>query len=309
MRRSRTKPNRRRLLTILALVSLIGFMLPESVTGPLISLVQVLVPFQDWTTRSADAFGELYRGSPEAPVSPETFYALRRENEALRHRLASLSSRYHDLDQEHRSLAGIRRRGLRGGRLIPARTVAADALPWRDSYLINAGTLSGVRHGAPATSHLFTVQLEQGDAAREGLSVLAGETLVGFIDQVGTHSARVRLLCDRETRMKVLIARFEEGAFHPLDKEFWMVGTGDPLLEIRDIDHRYIKSSAIQTGDYVLTSPTDVRLPAPMTVGTIAHVKPDQDNGLLYRLEVKTPLAPEDIRTVFVVDPHGEETP
>ena len=309
MRRSRRKLNRKRLLTILVIVSVIGVMLPERLTGRLINLVQVLIPFQDWATRSANAAGDALDRPAGATVARPAFEALRREKEALRHQLASIATRFHELEREHHQLAGIRRRGLRGGRLIPARVVATDALSWRKSRLINAGTLSGVKRAAPVTSDHFAIHLDQPEAVRQGMSVLASEALIGFVDQVGTHSARVRLLTDRETRMKVLIARLEDGKYYPLDKEFWLVGTGAPLLEIRDIDHRYVKTGAVTEGDCVLTSAADTGLPASLTVGTISRVRPDPDNGLLYRLDVEPPLKPEDIRTVFVVDPHGAETP
>ena len=309
MRSNRRRLNRKSLLTALIIVSVAGFLLPQRITGSLISLVQVIVPFQDWASRGVDAAAEVVDGGQKVTLSRNAYETLLRENQALRHQLASADTRYTELEIEHEALAGIRKRGLAGGRLISARTVAADALSHRESRLINAGTLKGVKHAAPVASDYFTINLDDPTAARNGLAVLTGEVLVGFIEQVGTHSARVRLLTDRHTKMSPIIARWENGVFYPLDKEFWLVGTGGPLLEIRDVDHRYIKTDAIKVGDVVLTSSYDTRLPASMTIGTIKKIHNDPDNTLLYILDVEPPLAANQIRNVFVVDPEGAAPP
>ncbi len=302
MRSSRRKLNKKSILTALIIVSAVGIMLPDRITGSLISLVQVIVPFQDWTTRGTQAATDALAGSPDTVPSPEKLAALQRENEYLRHRLASASVQYNELAEQHRAVAGIRRRGLTNGRLVPARVVAGDVLAWRESRLINAGTLKGVKRSSAVASHYFTIELDEQDAAQPGLSVLAGEALVGFIDQVGTHSARVRLLTDRDTKMSPLIARYSDGKYYPLDKEFWMVGTGGRLLQIRDVDHRYIKTGAIKEGDIVLSGGTDRRLPAPMTIGTVKKIHTDPDNSLLYILDVEPAIDPSEIRKVLVVD-------
>jgi cell shape-determining protein MreC len=311
MSRPRKRISRRSVLAALIFASVIALVLPERITGRLMSIVQVLIPFQDWTTRTIEAAGDRLAGHDFTAVPSGQLDALERENTALRHQLLSLTARYHEVSAENLELANIRQRGLDFGALIPARVVAADALPTRQSRLINAGALGGVQLAAPVASEHFTVQFGRPGAARDGLSVLTGEVLIGFTCQVGTHSARVRLLTDGKTRMSVLIARLAEHKFHPLDKEFWLVGTGGPLLEIHDVDHRYIRSEAIQVGDTVLSSANDPRLPASLTIGEITNIRKDPDNTLLYVLEVTPPIRGEDIRRVFVVDPEagaGEAT-
>ena len=303
MRRSRRKFNRRNIFVVLGLISLVGVLLPASVSGRLISLVQVIIPFQDWMSRGVETVEGAVSLVDAPQITGEEAEALRRANAALRHRLASLSLRNAELEATHRDLAGIRSRGLAGGKLIPARVVASDALSWRDSRLITTGALSGVRREAAVASNHFSIRSDVGDGLRDGLAVLAGEVLVGFVSQVGTHSARVLLLTDRQTEMRVRIARQQDGAFVPLDKEFYLVGTGKRRLAIHDIDHRYIKSNAIQIGDVVLSSSQDQRLPASLTVGKIVKIRPDQDNRLLYVLEVEPPIAPDDIHKVYVVEP------
>ncbi len=299
-------------MTVLILVSVVGFMLPTRLTGKFLNFVQVILPFQDWTTRSADAVTDVVTPSDKG-LSADEAQKIRRENAALKHRLASLSGDFEDLSNAYAHATQIRDRGLDQGRLIPARVVAGDAFAWRKSKLINSGTLSGVREDAAVTTHHFSLQMDETDVVREGYSVLCAETLVGFVDQVGTHSARVRLLSDKATALRVLIARAATGKFYPLSSEFWLVGTGDHDMEIRDVSHNYVKSTDDETnvrvGDYVFTSRDDPNLPASMTIGTISEIRQDPDNSLLYILKVVPAMNPGDIRQVFVVDLGSSQMP
>lgn len=304
MARTRRTPNRKKLLAAAAAVTLILLVLPHEITGRLISLTQVVVPFQDWLGRSTEAVGDGLR-LDGPPVDPADWDALVRRNQALTHQITALASRYEALERERAALAGIRHRGLSGGRLVSARVLAGDASPLRDSALVNAGRLSGVRGGAAVASHYFTIERADGDDVRSGMSVLSGEALVGFVEQVGTHSARVRLLRDTGVTLTVNIARLADGKYFPLDADFWMVGTGSSGtgLQIRDVSHRYINEGAIQVGDFVLSSPTDARLPVPLNVGVIAAIHQDAGNRLLYRLDVTPAVDYDRVRDVFVVDP------
>lgn len=306
MARSKRRLNRTRILLTLAAVSVVAVLLPRSVTGRLISLVQVIIPFQDWTTRTLDAGVSALDGADSAPVPRSDYDAVETENQALVHQLTATANQLYALRKEYEQVAGIRSRGLNRGRLIAARVVSEDASPLRRSHLINSGRLSGIRPGAAVTSNHFTIDTRDDEGLRGGLSVLAGEVLVGFVDQVGTRSARVRMLTDPQTQMKVVMARLEDGKYSPLEAEFWLVGTGASKLEVRDVDHRYIKSGSIKVGDSVLTVSADTRLPASFNIGAVSKIRPDPDNSLIYILEVTPPLDLADVRKVFVVDPYGE---
>lgn len=304
--------NRKTIFTVLILISVVGFLLPTRLTGKLLNLVQVIAPFQDWASRSADAVAGVVSPADDGLTSAEAA-ELRRENTALKHRLVSLSGDFEDLNNAYARATQIRDRGLDRGRLIPARVVAGDAFAWRASRLINSGTLSGVRLDSAVTSHHFSMRLDDADGMREGLSVLCAESLVGFVDQVGTHTARVRMLTDKQTALRVLIARAVTGDFYPLSNEFWLVGTGDAGMKIRDVSHTYVKSNDdeknIRVGDFVFTSRDDPGLPASMTIGKISDIRQDPGNSLLYILSVEPAVEPVDLRQVFVVDVERSESP
>lgn len=292
---------------MLVVVPIVAWFLPRAWTGKLISLVQVIVPLQDAATAAGDAVGGAARRQA-GPVSRDVFDALQRQKAALEHQTAALSVRVADLERETQLLTATRLWDVEGrgigarGRLIPARIVAPDLLPWRSSRVVGAGTLQGVRRGSGVISRIFTI--DQGDAGGvdHGMAVLLGEVFVGMVEQAGTHTARVKLLTDVSVEMKVRIGRFTDGEFIPLDKYFWLAGRGDERMEIRDAERRDVEAGVIRVGDTVLSDPTSDILPAAMTIGKISAVAPDRDNPLLSILSVQSAVDLTSLRRVFVYD-------
>ncbi len=304
-RRKGKHSTRKRILVVLFFCSIAGLLLPTSLTGRLMNLVQVLVPLQDVANRSADAVGSAVDALQKPAFSAAEAEQVVAENQALRHTVASYQSRIADLEQSVQNLTRVRNQGLRG-KLIPACVVAPDALAWRESQLIDAGSLRGVHRGAAVISNHFAVNLGTENGIRSGQAVLAAELFVGTVDLAGTHTSRVKLVSDPTMHMPVLIAREESEAHWPVDERFWFVGAGGNHARIEDVDHRHINSGAIQIGDRVLTMPGDERLPVSMLIGTITGIEPDKHNPLLYILDVQLEFDANRLRRVYVLDPTGE---
>ncbi len=290
-------------------------LVPREWTSGLISLVQVIVPFQDASTRAATAV----RGSFEAalpPVSGELHDQLAREKAALEHQVAALSVRLKELRDEVEVLAGTRlwevdgqRIGARG-RLIPGRVITSDLLPWHSSRLLNAGTLQGVKPGAPVVSQYFELHHGEASGARDGLAILLREVLLGYIEDAGTHTSHAKLLSDISVERKVRIGRRTDDGFTVTGGFFWMVGRGRGRMEIHDVEYRDIEDGIIAVGDVVLSarsSETDTAgLPAPMKIGEITDARTDRENPLLSILTVQSPLAAEPLSRVYIYDPDTE---
>ncbi|MDO8631730.1 MAG: rod shape-determining protein MreC [Phycisphaerales bacterium] len=313
-RQSETSSPRKILVGLLTL-SMILFLLPLRWTNRLISLVQLLVPVQDAATVAGDSTVRALSGGGSNAVSPEVFAATRRQQAALEHQTAALSARVEELENEVKVLTAARLWNVGGrrigsqGRLIPARAVTGDVLPWRSSRLVTAGSLQGVSPDAAVVSNEFTV--DQGEPARlrGGLAILLGEAFVGVVEQVGTHTSRVKLLSDPSVQMKVRIGRFEDEAFTLADGYFWLVGRGGGRMEIRDVEARSIESGAVRVGDVVLSDSTNANLPAAMTIGKVARIAPDRDNPLFAHLAVESAVAKRDLNRVYVYDPQSEQSP
>jgi len=292
----------------------IALLLPTSWTGRFISLVQILAPFQHAATSAADSLGGAAEGASAAQLNVDAGL-LSRQKEALTHQVVALSARVADLEREVAILTASRfwdaagRRIGATGQLIPAAVVVGDLLPWRSSTLVNAGSLQGVPRGAPVLSNFFTIELGPDEGMRGGLAVLLGETLIGWVDQVGTHTSRVKLLTDTTVEMKVRIGRVDQGKFTLAEDYYWLTGHGGGLMQIRDVTREDVESGAVRTGDLVLSDPANPTLPAALTIGTVREILPDRKNPLLSILVVEPSADPAALRRVYVFDPQTAPEP
>ena len=309
---------RQAIVPILIVLTIVAFMLPREWTGGLMSLMQVLVPFQHAATGAVEMIDDTE--AHEEPVSGATYRSLSIEKAALEHQVASLVSRVTELESEVELLQGTRLWDAQGGRLgargllIPARVVTDDLLSWRASRLINVGTLQGVERGSVVTSHYFSIDRGEAGGVRSGLAILLKEVFIGIVEQAGTHTARVKLLSDPSVEMKVRIGRLRDEGFVPLDRYFWLKGRGRGVMEIRDVHRRDTRPAVdttgnevgppmIQVGDVVLSDPMSDLLPASMTVGRIARIEADLKNPLLCILQVESAMDVASLRRVYVYDP------
>ncbi|MGB2987338.1 MAG: rod shape-determining protein MreC [Phycisphaerae bacterium] len=289
-------------------MSIVALLLPGGWTGKLISLVQIIVPFQHAATSIADSVTDALKPDPPT-VSGEAYEALERQKTALEHQVAALAVRAAQLEKEVEILTATRLWDVDGrhigalGRLIPVRVITEDLLPWRSSRLINAGSLQGVRDGSAVASRFFTIDQGDAEGVGSGMSVLLREALLGVVEQVGTHTARARLLSDLKAGMKVRVGRVTEEGFAALDRYFWLSGCGDGVMQIRDADRRDVQAGLLQVGDMVLSDPMNDMLPAAMTIGKITAIEPDRKNPLLSILTVKSEIDERFLSRAYVYVP------
>ncbi len=299
------------LLTLFA-VAATGWLLPPSWTGQLMSCVQVTVPFQAALSSSSSPSGESFTDEMDS----ESMLAnrqLARSNQALRHTIAALTSTITELQDHVSSLTNSREWSANNaqlgplGKLIPAEVVGEDFLSWRESRLINKGTLQGVTPGASVASEHFTIAHDSSDILGDGLAILYGETLIGTIEQAGTHTARVKLISDVGSQRKVLIGRFQEqGNFVAVDRFFWLTGRGQGLMVIKDVEKIQVDEGLITKGDYILSDPNDATLPASMVIGTIKAIHLDRNKPLLAIVDVATILPSSELHSVYVFVPEAD---
>jgi rod shape-determining protein MreC len=130
-------------------------------------------------------------------------------------------------------------------RAIPARIVrASDSSSLRRSVRIDKGSADDVARG---------------DA------VVQGGVLIGRVEQVETHAARVQLVTDRRARLELAI-RASDGQ----RVVGYLVGGSDDALRLRDVRAR--EGLVVRAGDPVLTSNGDERVPPGLVVGRVESV-------------------------------------
>lgn len=299
MRRRPKRHSKARVFAFLLFLSILCILLPTSITGSLSGLTQVLVPIQHGMRALADS-----EQQDRNPLTATEQDRLLRQLQARDNQLAALRMHVHQLEHDNRALAGIRRRGFDSGRLIPASVVADDSLAWRESKIIDRGTLRGVTSGTSVVSN-YLLNVGESIGVDDGMLVLTGEVLVGQIARASTHTAQLLLVTDPAARpVLVKVGRHTEQGFEfgPADAEFLLSGRGGYEMEIRDVDHAHIASEKIREGDIVVTSGQSEQLPFSVVVGRIKSIQPDDDNRVLSKLIVETQIDFRRLRGVFVVD-------
>jgi len=298
-----------RRLVLLLTTSLVLVLLPQSWTTGLMSLVQVLVPFQDGASQAIAPITRAVR-SDVAPYRAEDFQEIADRNAALVHTVSALSLRVQELEAENDLLSATRlwnpdgRRFGSTGRLIPGRMIVSDMLAWRSSRLLNAGTLQGVRQGQGVVSRHFSLDRGQAEGITDGMAILLKESLIGFVEDVGTHTARVRLLGDVSTQMKVRIGRIlPDEPPRTLDRFYWLTGTSKGFMEIRDVESKDVEAGVIAIGDIVLAPPLEGRLPTAMCIGEVRSIHVDRDNPLLSVLSIASRVDFDSLSRVYIFEP------
>ena len=240
---------------LLALIVLTGvcILLPPQATSFLKAPIQLLIPAQTAASRMVDGGRRVWAHSD--PAEPDQDPAIKFQS--LENQLASQQARIESLERQNSALAMYRRELPRGQRLISARAISRDALYWRSSLLLAAGSARGVQSGSAVVTRFF---VDAGTEAglRSGMSVLSGEVLVGFVDQVDGGMARVRLVGDVESRLPVRLGRVDGERVELFQERFWMSGTVEGQPVVGDVEVRFVEENRIGPGDRVM-SLDDVR--------------------------------------------------
>jgi cell shape-determining protein MreC len=277
------------------------FFLPRPWIRRLGALTQILLPFQHAASSAADSL------SPEPGLDSSAA-----AKAAAEHQAAALAARVQQLEAEVKLLTATRLWDINGqkigakGALIPARVIAGDLLPWRSSRLIDSGTATRVSAGDPVLSAVFTIDRGADEGARGGLAIVAGETLIGFIDHAAGQSARVRLLSDPQSAMKVRIGRVTDHGLEGPDRYFWLAGRGPGRMEIEDAEMQDAQDGRIRPGDLVLSDPEHELLPAALVIGSIERIDVNRDKPLFAVLSVRSAVDEKPLRRVYVYDPGAE---
>ncbi|MCG3139049.1 MAG: hypothetical protein HJJLKODD_02927 [Phycisphaerae bacterium] len=286
-----------RVLALLLTLSLIALFLPTPISATLRNVMQVIVPLQHAMVALTDpATGE------SRVMSPGEIESLIRQVQGYQQQVAALSLHNAQLENERTMLLGLRDRSRsEDWNLLPALVVAGDSLAWRESKLLDRGTLKGVRSEQLALSDYF---LRQGTdhGVQEGMNIVASECLVGEVVEASTNSARLLLVTDRESRPRLVqIGRLVENRFEFLTDEFILHGAGEGRMQIDNVHHDLIDQQKIQIDDLVVNADGDDRLPLAVIIGRVEAIRRDDRNGLIYILDVRSTLDLNRLRQVYVV--------
>lgn len=129
-------------------------------------------------------------------------------------------------------------------------------------------------HDAAAARRSLLIDRGEADGVEVGQAVAQGRVLVGVVQHVEAHAARVQLLTDAYTRLAVAV-RTADG----VRATAWMRGGADDDVPLRNL--RAADDLRVHVGDPVLTSHDDGLVPAGLIVGYVTRASDDDGDGVL----------------------------
>ena len=291
--------------------SIICLALPRDWLLPAREMTQLIALPQYAVNRAADRATDPVQTVRRRTVPADEHARLTERLQNLENELATL--RLQGIQQEAmlEELTGVRH--LPGfpadGLLIPASVVAPDAAPGRESLLVSKGRRHKVQPGDWVTSWL-DVTAGAADGVHRDLAVLARQTLIGWVEQVSSHTSRVVLLSDPAANKawRVHVAQADTCQFvadlkdHRKPADFALRGIGRGQMRIADIDARFVDSKTIRLGDLVTWDERDPRLPLALVIGEITDLRQDPQQPLLYEATLRHRHDPKQLDQVLIVD-------
>lgn len=196
---------------------------------------------------------------------------VRRENEALRERVAELEER--NLQFREALVASGHLARIAAMRhdfevpLLPAEVVGQDVSPWFRSLLLDRGNHQRVRSGMP---------------------VVDGHGLVGVVTATAPTAARTMLLLDRRSAVDAMVQRSRARGI--------VRGRGAGELEFIFM----VRGDDVRVGDEVITSGVGGVHPKGLRIGRVVSVRTDRDE-LLHAARIDPAVDFGRLEQVFVM--------
>ncbi len=295
------------LFALLMTASFITMMLPAETLARLRSLAQPL-GLPQWLMQTAAL--EAHRTAMtlvSRTVPADQYRQLEIERGALLNELAALRYQNTQLQTTVAELANVRRMGFPAHEtLIPARVLAVDAAPGRDSMLVSKGNLQDVEEGRWVVSSL-TVGAGTNEGVEPQTHVLGRQYLIGWVDQVSLLTSRVILLSDKvagKSRPRRVLISPTSSSSRPAEADqdvFVLEPYGGGRMIIRDIPRRMVEAGQVQVGDLVTSAPDDTRLPIAIVIGPIEDLRPNRDKPICFDAIVRHMVDPASLSEVIIV--------
>jgi len=181
--------------------------------------------------------------------------------------------------------------------LIPARVVAADALPYGRGRVVNAGGRRGVRPGQPVTTRRARTNRRK-ELLPPKLRAITPTALAGIVTETGPLTARIRLVTDRAFRMPARVYARWAGQQEPRCVVAEIRGDGPGGLVLPDVK----AGQGIRPGDEVVTQP-DALLPIEVRIGEVTEVVPQPKHPKFVTVRVRPYAELDTLRRVYIVAP------
>lgn len=237
----------------------------------------LLLSPQNLTNKLQFAFARVFRwplsvgrSIPLAVRTNLTYESETRKEAQYQNYIVNLEAQLRQKDRQLEELSGLRTRlhALEGARLVPADIITASVDGPHCELIINRG---------------------QDDHIQQGQFVLGDNGVIGTVSELGARTAKVRLITDSSSVLKVTISGLGINAL--------LRGAGNnrakiPLLPV---------SHKIRSGDVVMATKSPGLLDSPIIVGVITECIRDHSNPALWDITVGPACDIETLSTVAVI--------
>jgi cell shape-determining protein MreC len=281
----------------------------------------LLAPIGDGPMYAVTELGKKLSADPGTTISAEEAKALRQENDYLARLAAYWQYERDSYRRRAEKLANFQ--WMYGPtqdlacELIPARVVAADALPYGQWRVVNSGSRKGVRPGSMVTTR--GMQTQRTKALPPRLAVVESNALVGRIADSGAFTASLQLLIDPGFQIRGRIRRVissqrprqitvtennlpRKATLTPANNEPIDVlaqGDGTPRLIVRHVKEYH----TVLPGDLLVTDTEAEGLPTEIHVGKVVEVAPDTKDARRVTVYVEPAGDLANLRDVFILSP------
>ncbi len=302
------RPPKPVVFALLMAASFVTTMLPDESLGRLRDLTTPLA-LPQWLMHATSVEGRRAASILiSRPIPAEQHHKLTAERDALANEVAVLRQQNSLLQATVAELAHVRKQGFPAhGTLIPARVLAMDASPDRQSVVVNKGGFQKVEQNDWVVTSL-TVGAGSSEGVEPQSPVLGRQYLIGWVDQVSALTSRVVLLSDKpagRARPRKVVISPSDAASRPSEGEPQTL-TIEPLgggkMIITDIPKWMVEGGQVRVGDLVSSAPDDTRLPLAVVIGTIEELRLNRDQPICYDGIVHHMADPATLTQVLIVD-------
>ncbi len=195
--------------------------------------------------------------------------------------------------------------------LIPARVVAADALPYGRTRLVNGGNAAGAEPGMKVTTRELLT--DRAKRLPPNLAAISATALVGRLMETGEFTARLQLVTDsgygtwarirrmldpahpRTVTIGGVVRRLGE-AHNPLI-DVWAQGDGHAAMTVAGVS----AEENVRPGDWLVTRDDDALLPVQIRIGTVAEVRENPRDPHTVNLLIVPHADFASLREVYIV--------
>jgi rod shape-determining protein MreC len=231
-------------------------------------LIEIAAPIQQVIKAPVDFLGETW-------TEYIALVDLRRDNEALRARVAALEEENLQFREALVASGNLERivqmRENFEVPLLPSEVVGQDVFPWFRSILLDRGRSHDVLSGMP---------------------VVSDHGVVGLVTATSPHASRAMMLLDRQSAVDAIVQRSRARGI--------VRGRGTGELEFVFM----VRGDDVQPGDVVITSGVGGVYPKGLRIGTITRVQTDEAR-LLHTGSVQPSVDFGRLEQVFIMLQRG----